>query len=257
MSYQTLLVLKNDGYALIQINRPQQLNALNSQVLKELYEILFDVDHDETMHCAIITGNEKAFAAGADIKEMADKSATQMEKDNQFAPFDKIRALKKPIIAAVSGFALGGGCELVLACDIIIASESAKFGQPEINLGVIPGMGGSQRLTRTVGKYKAMEYMLTGEMFSSDEAYKRGLVNMVVPNESLLSEAQTLAKKIAGKPPLAAQAVKAMVVAAHNSILEEGLELERKKFNSLFATEDQKEGMKAFMEKRKPVWKGI
>lgn len=256
MSYQTLLVTKENGYALIQINRPQQLNALNSQVLKELYEVLFDVDHDETLHCSIITGNEKAFAAGADIKEMADKSAKQMEEDNQFAPFDKIRSLKKPIIAAVSGFALGGGCELVMICDIIIASESAKFGQPEINLGVIPGMGGSQRLTRAVGKYKAMEYMLTGDMFSADEAYKRGLVNFVVPNEALLSEAQALANKIASKPTLAVQAVKAMVRTAHDFNLEEGLELERKKFNSLFATEDQKEGMKAFMEKRKAVWKG-
>ncbi len=255
MSYQTILVTKENGYALIQLNRPQQLNALNSQVLQEVYEALFDVDHDDTVRCSIITGNEKAFAAGADIKEMAEKSYEQMEADNQFAPFDKIRLMKKPIIAAVSGFALGGGYELVMACDIILASESAKFGQPEINLGVIPGMGGTQRLTRAAGKYKAMELMLAGDMFSADEALKLGLVNKVLPNEFLFDEAKSLAKKIAGKPHAAAQAIKAMVNAAQETFLPEGLETERKKFNSLFDTEDQKEGMKAFMEKRKPEWK--
>jgi len=256
MSYQTLVVHNQDNVSLIQLNRPQQLNALNSLVLQEIYAALFEVDHDDSLKCSIITGNEKAFAAGADIKEMADKTMKQMEVDDQFAPFDHIRKFKKPIIAAVSGFALGGGCELVMACDIIIASESAKFGQPEINLGVIPGMGGSQRLTRSVGKYKAMELMLTGETFTADEALKWGLVNKVVPNEFLLAEAQSLAKKIASKPPLAVQAIKSVVQKSFEAYLEECLDFERHKFNSLFATEDQKEGMKAFIEKRKPVWKG-
>lgn len=256
MAYETLITTKQEGFALIHINRPQALNALNSRVLEELYEALFDVDHDDTMHCSIITGNEKAFAAGADIKEMAEKTEKQMERDNQFAPFDHLRKIKKPIIAAVNGFALGGGCELVMACDIIIASETAKFGQPEINLGVIPGMGGTQRLTRAVGKYKAMELILVGDMFSADEALKWGLVNKVVPSEFLLEEAMSLAKKIASKAPIAVQAAKEMITKSFNLTLDEALEAERRKFNSLFATEDQKEGMKAFIEKRKPVWKG-
>lgn len=256
MSYSTLTVTKQDSIALIQINRPQQLNALNAQVLEELYEALFDVDHDDAVQCSIITGNEKAFAAGADIKEMADKTEKQMVQDNQFAPYDHLRKMKKPIIAAVNGFALGGGCELVMSCDIIIASKTAKFGQPEINLGVIPGMGGTQRLTRAVGKYKAMELILTGDMFSAEDALKWGLVNKVVPSEFLLEEAKSLAKKIASKGPIAIHAVKEMVIKAHNTHLDEALETERHKFNSLFATEDQKEGMKAFIEKRKPVWKG-
>lgn len=256
MSYQTLIVTTKDHVTLIQINRPQQLNALNSRLLEELYAALFEADHDNMVKCSVITGNEKAFAAGADIKEMADKTEKQMEIDDQFAPFDHIRKFKKPIIAAVSGFALGGGCELVMACDMIIAAENAKFGQPEINLGVIPGMGGSQRLTRIAGKYKAMELMLTGETFSADDALKIGLVNKVVPNEFLLDEAMSLAAKIASKPPLAVQAVKSVVQKSYEAHLEESLEFERQKFNSLFSTEDQKEGMKAFIEKRKPVWKG-
>ncbi|MEW5798222.1 MAG: enoyl-CoA hydratase-related protein [Bacteroidota bacterium] len=256
MAFETLVVTKQNGFALIQINRPQALNALNSQVLRELYEALFDIDHDDTLYCSVITGNEKAFAAGADIKEMADKSEKQMAQENQFAPFDHLRKIKKPIIAAVNGFALGGGCELVMACDIIIASETAKFGQPEVNLGVIPGMGGTQRLTRAVGKYKAMELILTGDMFSADDALKWGLVNKVVPSEFLLEEAKSLAKKIAEKAPVAVQAAKEMINKAANLPLDESLDVERHKFNSLFATEDQKEGMKAFIEKRKPVWKG-
>lgn len=253
---ETLLVTKESGFTVIQFNRPQQLNALTSLVLKELYEALFEIDHDDTMHCSIITGNEKAFAAGADIKEMADKSDKQMTQDDQFAPFDHLRKMKKPIIAAVSGFALGGGCELAMACDIIIASETAKFGQPEVNLGVIPGMGGTQRLTRAVGKYKAMELILTGDMLGAEEALKWGLVNRVVPSEFLLEEAKSLAKKIAGKAPIAVQAAKEMIIKALNVPLDDGLDEEREKFNSLFATQDQKEGMKAFIEKRKPVWKG-
>jgi enoyl-CoA hydratase len=256
MSHQTLIITKQDGYAVLQLNRPQALNALNTQVLNELYEVLFEIDHDAAIKCSIITGNEKAFAAGADIKEMADKSDVQMTRDNQFAPFDHLRKLKKPIIAAVNGFALGGGCELVMACDIIIASETAKFGQPEINLGVIPGMGGTQRLTHAVGKYRAMELILLGEMFTAEEALQWGLVNKVVPSSALLDEAKSLAKKISMKPSIAVQSVKASVLHAFNAHLEESLEFERKTFNHLFSTEDQKEGMKSFIEKRKPEWKG-
>lgn len=256
MPFQTILTSQEDGFAFIQLNRTQALNALNAQMLKELHEALMEIDNDESMRCSIITGSEKAFAAGADIKEMADKSEEQIAKDNQFAPFDEIRKIKKPIIAAVNGFALGGGCELAMACDIIIASETAKFGQPEINLGVIPGMGGTQRLTRAVGKYRAMELMLVGEMFSAEEAFQWGLVNRVVHSEKLLEEAQALAKKIASKPPLAVQALKASIVKSFNASLDDGLTFERQKFNSLFSTRDQKEGMKAFIEKRKAEWKG-
>lgn len=256
MSFQTIIVTKQEGFVLIQLNRPQALNALNSQMLKELHEALVEIDNDNSMKCSIITGNGKAFAAGADIKEMADKSEAQMAKGNQFAPFDQIRKIKKPIIAAVNGFALGGGCELVMACDIIFASETAKFGQPEINLGVIPGMGGTQRLTRAVGKYRAMELMLVGEMFSAEDAFRWGLVNRVVHPEKLLEEAELLAKKIASKPPLALQALKASIKKSFNAHLDEGFEFERQSFNSLFATADQKEGMKAFVEKRKAEWKG-
>lgn len=255
MAYETLLLTKENGYTLIQINRPQALNALNTQVLKDIYNALFEIDHDDDMKCSIITGNEKAFAAGADIKEMADKNGKQMFNDNQFESFHKIRSIKKPIIAAVNGFALGGGCELVMACDMIIASETAKFGQPEINLGVIPGMGGSQRLTRAVGKYRAMEILLTGEMFSAEEALKWGLINKVVPSEFLIEEVKSLAKKIASKPLIAVQTAKEMICKADDLSLREGLEYERKKFAELFDTEDQKEGMKAFVEKRKAVWK--
>jgi len=255
MTYETLIVSKQDGFALIQINRPQALNALNTDVLKELYVALAALDSDNTVACTIITGNEKAFAAGADIKEMMDKNAKTMFDDNQFEPFHKLRTIKKPMIAAVSGFALGGGCELVMACDLIIAAESAKFGQPEINLGVIPGMGGSQRLTRAVGKYRAMELLLTGDTFSAEDALKWGLVNKVVPNEFLLEEAKTIAKKIASKPMMAVIASKEMVNKADDLSLDEGIKHERKRFADLYDTEDQKEGMKAFVEKRKAVWK--
>ncbi len=254
MNTETLLVTKQDGYALIQINRPKALNALNSQVLKELYETLGALDRDNETACSIITGNEKAFAAGADIKEMMEKDAARMFNDDQFAPFRKLRTIKKPMIAAVSGFALGGGCELVMTCDIIIASESAVFGQPEINLGVIPGMGGSQRLTRAVGKYKAMELLLTGDTFTSESALKWGLVNKVVPNEFLLEEAKAMAKKIAGKPLTALLASKEMVNIVDDMTLDEGINAERRRFADLYDTADQKEGMKAFVEKRKPVW---
>ncbi|MFA6469885.1 MAG: enoyl-CoA hydratase-related protein [Bacteroidota bacterium] len=255
MTYETLLISKQDGFALIQLNRPQSLNALNSLVLKELHEALTALDADDTVACSVITGNEKAFAAGADIKEMMDKNARSMFDDNQFEPFHELRKIQKPMIAAVSGFALGGGCELVMACDLIIAAESAKFGQPEINLGVIPGMGGSQRLTRTVGKYRAMELLLTGDSFSAEDALKWGLINKIVPNEFLLEEAKSIAKKIASKPMKAVIASKEMVKKADEVSLDEGIKHERRLFAELYDTEDQKEGMKAFVERRKAVWK--
>jgi enoyl-CoA hydratase len=226
------------------------------KLMEELVSTLEELDKDSDVRCIVITGSEKAFAAGADIKEMADASAIEMLQRDQFARWDRIRKIKKPIIAAVSGFALGGGCELAMTCDIIIASESAKFGQPEINLGVIPGAGGTQRLTRAVGKYKAMEMVLTGSMITAEEAKQWGLVVKVVPNEYLLEEAKNLATMIASKPPVAVRLGKEAIMKSFDTTIEGGLEFERKNFYMLFASDDQKEGMKAFMEKRKAGWKG-
>jgi enoyl-CoA hydratase len=256
MTYTNILVTKHDGYAIVQFNRPEVLNAINIKLMEELVDALETLDKDNEVRAIIITGNEKAFAAGADIKEMADATAVEMLMRDQFARWDRIRKIKKPLIAAVSGFALGGGCELSMTCDIIIASETAKFGQPEINIGVMPGAGGTQRLTRAVGKYKAMEMVLTGKMVSADEAMQWGLVNKVVPVEYYLEEAKTLAKEIASKPPLAVRLAKEAVLKAFDTTIEGGLEFERKNFYLLFASDDQKEGMKAFVEKRKPEWKG-
>lgn len=245
-----------DGYALIRFNRSEVLNALNMRLMEELVEALEDFDRDPAVRCIVITGNEKAFAAGADIKEMADASAVQMLVRDQFARWDRIRKLKKPIIAAVSGFALGGGCELAMTCDMIIASETARFGQPEINIGVMPGAGGTQRLTRAVGKAKAMEMVLTGRTITAEEAYRLGLVNKVVPVESYLDEATAWAREIASKPPVAIRLAKEAVLKSFDTTIEGGLEFERKNFYLLFSSDDQKEGMKAFSEKRAPTWKG-
>lgn len=256
MSYQCIIVTKQEGYAVVQLNRPEVLNALNIKLMEELVDALEGLDRDETVRCIVLTGNEKAFAAGADIKEMADASAVEMLLRDQFARWDRIRKLKKPLIAAVSGFALGGGCELAMSCDMVIASETAKFGQPEINIGVMPGAGGTQRLTRAVGKVKAMEMVLTGRMISADEALQRGLINKVVPVEYYLEEAKAWAKEIAQKPPVAIRLAKEAVLKSFDTTIEGGLEFERKNFYLLFASEDQKEGMKAFVEKRKPTWKG-
>jgi enoyl-CoA hydratase len=256
MNYSTIIVTKQDGYAVTQFNRPEVLNALNMKLMEELVGALETLDKDDDVRAILITGNEKAFAAGADIKEMADASAVEMLVRDQFARWDRIRKIKKPLIAAVSGFALGGGCELSLMCDIIIASETAKFGQPEINIGVMPGAGGTQRLTRAVGKAKAMEMVLTGKMISADEAMRWGLVNKVVPVEYYLEEAKALAKEIASKPPVAVRLAKEAVLKAFDTTIEGGLEFERKNFYLLFASDDQKEGMKAFVEKRKPEWTG-
>ena len=256
MNLTTLILTKESGYALIQCNRPDVLNAMNMKLMEELVSTLEELDKDNDVRCIVLTGSDKAFAAGADIKEMAEASAMEMVQRDQFARWDRIRKIKKPIIAAVSGFALGGGCELAMTCDIIIASESAKFGQPEINLGVIPGAGGTQRLTRAVGKAKAMEMVLTGSMLTAEEAKQWGLVVKVVPNEYLVEEAKTMAKLIASKPPMAVRLGKEAILKAFDTTMEGGLEFERKNFYMLFASEDQKEGMKAFVEKRKPAWKG-
>ena len=256
MPYTNIIVIKTDGYALIQFNRPEVLNAINMKLMEELVDALETMDKDDNVRAIILTGNEKAFAAGADIKEMADASAMDMLIRDQFARWDKIRKIKKPIIAAVSGFALGGGCELAMTCDMIIASETAKFGQPEISIGTMPGAGGTQRLTRAVGKYKAMEMVLTGKMISAEEAMRWGLVNKIVPVECYLQEAKELAKEIASKPPIAVKLAKEAVLKSFDTTIEGGLEFERKNFYLLFASEDQKEGMNAFIEKRKPEWKG-
>ena len=256
MSYTHIIVTKQDGYAIVQFNRPDVLNALNMKLMEEVVGALEALDKEQDVRCIILTGNEKAFAAGADIKEMAQASAVEMLTRDQFARWDRIRKIKKPIIAAVSGFALGGGCELAMTCDMIVAAETAKFGQPEINIGVMPGAGGTQRLTRAVGKVKAMEMVLTGRMISAEEALRWGLINKVVPVEYYLEEAKNWAREIASKPPVAVRLAKESVLKAFDTTIEGGLEFERKNFYLLFASDDQKEGMKAFGEKRKPEWKG-
>lgn len=242
--------------ALIELNRPKELNALNLQLMAELRDALKVLDADEEVRVIILTGNEKAFAAGADIKQMSGKNAIDMLKVDQFSTWDQIKKTKKPLIAAVSGFALGGGCELAMTCDMIMASETARFGQPEIKIGVMPGAGGTQRLTRAIGKARAMEMVLTGKMITAEEAMQFGLVNRVVPVEMLMHETLRLAQEIAAMSPLAAQLAKESVNRSFETNLDEGLHFERKNFYMLFASEDQKEGMNAFVEKRKPDFKG-
>ncbi|MBC8506704.1 MAG: enoyl-CoA hydratase/isomerase family protein [Anaerolineales bacterium] len=256
MTYKTILVETHKQVGLIRLNRPKVLNALNDTLLKELAGALEAFDADDAVGAIVITGNEKAFAAGADIKEMADASAVEMHKSDFIPSFDRIRGIKKPVIAAVSGWALGGGSELALSCDMIVASETAKFGQPEINIGVIPGAGGTQRLAKAVGKAIAMEMILNNRTLSADEGQTYGLVNRVVPVENYLNEALALAAEIATRAPLAIQFGKEAVNQAFETSLTEGLADERRAFNFLFATEDQKEGMAAFVEKRDPRWKG-
>lgn len=256
MSYETILVEKRGAVTLITLNRPDALNALNSRVLAELIDAFAAYDADDSQRCAVLTGSEKAFAAGADIKEMSEKGFADVFGANFFAGWEKVTATRKPWIAAVSGYALGGGCEVAMMADFIIAADTARFGQPEITLGVAPGMGGSQRLTRAVGKAKAMELCLTGRMMRAEEAERAGLVARVVPAEALLDEALKTAETIAGMAPLAAIATKEMVNAAFETGLAQGLLFERRLFNGLFGTEDKKEGMAAFVAKRKAEWKG-
>ncbi|WP_448577767.1 enoyl-CoA hydratase-related protein [Thermaurantiacus sp.] len=256
MSYQTILVDQDGPLQIITLNRPKALNALNSEVLGELITAFARFDADQDLRCAILTGNERAFAAGADIKEMAPQTVGDMFGSNFFAGYDRVTATRKPWIAAVAGYALGGGCELAMMADILIAADTAKFGQPEIKLGVGPGMGGSQRLTRAIGKAKAMDMCLTGRMMGAEEAERAGLVARVVPAASLLDEALRLANEIAAQPPLAAIAVKEMVNAAFETTLDQGLLIERRIFQVLTATADKAEGMAAFIEKRPGRWTG-
>jgi enoyl-CoA hydratase len=256
-SSYSLIKLSQDGpVTIIQLNRPEVLNALNLQLMDEIIAALDTLEADDTVRCVVLTGSERAFAAGADIKEMAGATTVDMMMRDQFAKWDRIRRFKKPIIAAVSGYALGGGNELAMLCDMIVASETAQFGQPEINIGVMPGAGGTQRLTRAVGKAIAMDMVLTGRMLGAREALQFGLVNRVVPVEAYLKEAVKLAKSIAEKSPIAVQMAKDAVLKAFDTPIQEGLLHERKNFYMLFSTEDQKEGMAAFIEKRKPEFKG-
>ena len=259
MSYETILVEQRGAVTLITLNRPQALNALNSQVLADIIAAFAAFDADDSQRCAVLTGSEKAFAAGADIKEMQSQSFADMYGNNFFAGYDRVTATRKPWIAAVNGFALGGGCELAMMADFIIAGDNAKFGQPEVKLAVTPGMGGSQRLTRAIGKAKAMEMCLTGRMMDAHEAERSGLVAKVVPAAELVDEAiktATAIAAIAGMAPLAAIACKEMVNAAFETTLQQGVVFERRLFHGLFGTEDQKEGMAAFVEKRPGNWTG-
>jgi len=258
MAYETLIVeTPSAGVTLIRLNRPEALNALNSKLLGELSVALDAAEADESVHCLVLTGSERAFAAGADIKEMSDKSYAQMFASNFFgAAGQRVERFRKPIIAAVAGYALGGGCELAMLCDFIIAAETAKFGQPEINLGVMPGIGGTQRLPRAVGKAKAMDMVLTARMMDAAEAERAGLVSRVVPADKLLEEALAAAARIAAQSPLAVMMNKELVNAAFETTLATGVAMERRLFHSLFAFEDQKEGMAAFIDKRKPDFKG-
>jgi enoyl-CoA hydratase len=255
-SYETILVENRELVGLIRINRPKARNALNRTVLQELVAALEAFDQDPAVGAIVITGDEQAFAAGADIKEMAESTPVEMLAHSHIPLFDRLQAIHKPIIAAVSGFCLGGGNELAMTCDMIVASETARFGQPEINLGVIPGAGGTQRLTRAVGKAIAMEMVLNNRWLSAEEAQRFGLVNRVVPVERYLDEALQLAAEIAARAPLAVRLGKEAINHAFESFLSDGLADERRAFYILFASQDQKEGMKAFVEKRKAAWKG-
>jgi enoyl-CoA hydratase len=256
MNFDNVLVEKDGAIAGVTMNRPQALNALSYALVKDLSLALQELDQDNEVRVIVVTGGEKVFAAGADIKEMAERGPFDELIQERLAYRDRINRIGKPMIAAVSGFALGGGCELAMSCDVIIASESARFGQPEVNLGIIPGSGGTQRLTHLLGKHRAMELVLTGEAINATEAERLGLVNRVLPVELFLEEAKNIARKIAAKPVLAIKAAKEAVLKAANTPLDEGLDYERKSFYLLFASEDRREGMQAFLEKRKPEFKG-
>ena len=256
MPYTTISTETRGRVGLVTLNRPEAMNALNPTILGELMDALEAFDADDNVGAMVITGSEKVFAAGADIKEMAEASEEEMRQSPFIDSFDRIRVIKKPIIAAVSGWALGGGCELAMSCDMIVASEKARFGQPEITIGVIPGAGGTQRLTLAVGKAIAMEIVLNNRTLSAQEALQFGLVNRVVPVESFLNDALSLADEVAGRAPVAIRVGKEAVSAVFEGSLTDGLSKEKELFYGLFSTEDQKEGMRAFIEKRRPNWKG-
>jgi enoyl-CoA hydratase len=256
VAHENILVERRERVGLIRLNRPEALNALNQALLAEVMEALEAFDRDDQIHVMVLAGSDKAFAAGADIKEMSGKTASQMRAQDLLAVFGRIRALRKPVIAAVSGWALGGGCELAMSCDLIVASESARFGQPEITIGVIPGAGGTQRLTHAVGKALAMEMVLNNRTLTAQEALQFGLVNRVAPRERYLDEALALAAEIAGRAPLAVRAAKKMVNQSFERPLTDALDEERQEFYNLFGTADRAEGMQAFIEKRKPEWRG-
>lgn len=251
-----ILIERRDRVGVLQLNRPKALNALNQALIKELMDALVAFDQEAGIGAMVITGGERAFAAGADISEMVDSTAVEMLQSDPIAQFDRIRKIRKPVIAAVSGWCLGGGCELALSCDMIVASETARFGQPEINLGVIPGAGGTQRLARALGKALTMEMVLNGRTLSAEEALQFGLINRVAPVERFLEEAIRLAAEIAARAPLAVRMGKEAVNNAFESSLSDGIADERRAFYMLFSSADQKEGMQAFTEKRKPQWKG-
>lgn len=251
------LILTQEGFvATLQLNRPKVLNALNLELMVELVDTLEVLDKDDSVRSIVLAGSERAFAAGADITEMANATTIEMLMRDQFTRWDRVRKIKKPIIAAVSGFALGGGCELMMHCDMVVASETAKFGQPEILIGVMPGAGGTQRLTRAVGKTLAMEMVLTGRQITAEEALRAGLINKIVPVEYFLEEAQRMARDIANKPPVAVRLAKEAVLKSFDTTIEMGLEYERKNFYLCFSSEDMREGMSAFLEKRKANWQG-
>ncbi|MGZ5001490.1 MAG: enoyl-CoA hydratase-related protein [Methylomonas sp.] len=256
MPYEMILTEIRGRVGLITLNRPQVRKALNHQLVGELMDALEAFDNNDGIGAMVVTGDEKAFAAGADIKEMVDRNLEQMMDRDQIGIFSRILAIRKPVIAAVSGWALGGGCEVAMSCDMIVASETAKFGQPEINIGVIPGAGGTQRLTRAVGKAVAMEMILNNRTLTAQEALQFGLVNRVVAADQYLNEAIKLAEEIAARAPVAVRVAKKMINQAYERMLTDGIHAEKQEFYNLFATEDQKEGMRAFIEKRQPRWKG-
>ncbi|MGP8124817.1 MAG: enoyl-CoA hydratase-related protein [Nitrososphaerales archaeon] len=257
MEYQVLAVSREGPVGLVMINRPDAMNALNARMVTELIAALDDFEKDDGVRCVVITGSERAFSAGADIKEMAEMTAVQMAMTGHFFPlWDKVGRFPKPIVGALSGFVLGGGLELAMSCDVLIASETTQLGQPEIDIGIMPGGGGTQRLTRAVGKYKAMEMILTGRKIGAEEAKTLGLVARVVPKEAYLTEAKKVANEIASKSPVAVRQAKMAVNKAFEMGLADGLDFERELFYLLFASEDKTEGMKAFMEKRRPEFRG-
>jgi enoyl-CoA hydratase len=256
MPYQSILTEIHGRVGLVKLNRPEARNALNNLLLQELMDALQAFDNDPAIGAMVVTGNDTAFAAGADIKEMADKTAPEMMASNFTSTFGRITTIAKPVVAAVSGWALGGGCEVALACDLIVASETARFGQPEVTIGVIPGGGGTQRLTRAAGKSIAMEMILNNRTLSAEEALQFGIANRVVPVDRCINEAIALAQEIASRAPLAVRIAKKMVNQAYESTLTDGLEHERRQFHELFASEDRSEGMRAFVEKREPRWRG-